>query len=215
MNRLFTRLHRKSREKKYQLFCQLLRPTLESRLLNIGATGSQIGLPDQLETFYPHCERVIGGSLSLDDIQDYAGSFPTVKAVALDGCALPFADQSFDIVYCNAVLEHLPTWEEQQRFASEVSRVGRSWFVTTPNFWYPIEPHYLLPFIQFAPEPWQRRLVRMLGETPYPSLRSLSQRDLRRLFPKGRVIGCRVTFFPETLIAYHCSEAKKEMTYSP
>ncbi len=68
-----------------------------------------------------------------------------------------------------------------------------------------------MPLIQFAPEPWQR-LVRMLGKEPYPSLRSLSQRDLRRLFPKGRAIECRVTFFPETLIAYYSSEAKKEMT---
>ena len=76
----------------------------------------------------------------------------------------------------------------------------------------PIEPHYHLPFIQFAPEPWQRRLVRMLGKEPYPSLRSLSKRDLRRLFPKGRVIECRVTFFPKTLIAYYSSETKKEMT---
>ena len=57
MNRLFARLHRKSREKKYQLFSKLLRPTSESRILNVGATGSQIGLPEQFETFYPYCER--------------------------------------------------------------------------------------------------------------------------------------------------------------
>ena len=119
-----------------------------------------------------------------------------------DGCALPFADQSFDIVYCNAVLEHLPNQELLKRFAAEVQRVGRGWFVTTPNFWYPFDPHYHLPFVQLLPEATQRRLVTSLGKTPYSHLHLLTRRQLRKLFPAGEVVGCRVTFYPETLIAY-------------
>ena len=89
-----------------------------------------------------------------------------------------------------------------ERFAAEVQRVGKGWFITTPNFWYPIEPHYHLPFAQFLPEGTQQRLVRSLGRTPYVHLRLLTRRELRRLFPRGRVMGSRVTFYPETLIAY-------------
>jgi len=89
-----------------------------------------------------------------------------------------------------------------ERFASEVQRVGKGWFVTTPNFWYPVDPHYHLPFVQLLPETAQRTLVRRLGRTPYAHLRLLTRRQLKKLFPLGEVISCRVTFYPETLIAY-------------
>ena len=202
MNRLFAYLHHKSREKKYLLFRKLLRPTPRMCILNVGAIGTHLGLTDQFEDFYPYPERVIGGGLPFVGVQDYARSFPRVKPVVFDGCALPFADRSFDIVFSNAVLEHLPTWEAQQRFAAEVRRVGRAWFVSTPNLWYPVEPHYHLPFVQFLSQSRQQRLVRALGKQPYPVLRLLSRRRLGQLFPSSTVVGCRVTFYPETLIAY-------------
>jgi trans-aconitate methyltransferase len=122
--------------------------------------------------------------------------------LVFNGCALPFPDASFDVVYSNAVIEHLPDHHAQQRFAAEVARVGRGWFVTTPNWWYPIEPHYHLPLVQLLTQGWQRTLVSRLGRTPYEHLNLLTRHQLRRLFSDGDVIGCRVTFYPETLIAY-------------
>jgi len=202
MNRLFLYLHRKSREQKHRLFLETLRPTPQMRILNVGASGTSIGLPEQLESFYEHRSRIVGGGISFPDVQDYRDSFPGVQAVVFDGCALPFADRSFEIVYSNAVLEHLPGENWLERFASEVQRVGKGWFVTTPNFWYPIDPHYHLPFVQWLPEAAQRSLVTRLGKMPYDHLHLLSKRQLRKLFPVGEVVGCRVTFYPETLIAY-------------
>jgi hypothetical protein len=202
MNRFFLYMHRRSREQKHRLFLQMLHPTPQMRILNVGATGTRIGLPEHLESFYQYRSQITGGGNSLPDVQDYRDSFPGVQAVVFDGCALPFADQSFDIVYSNAVLEHLPGNEHVERFAAEVQRVGRGWFVTTPNFWYPVDPHYHLPFVQLLPETAQRNLVRRLGKTPYDHLRLLTKEQLRKLFPLGRVVGCRVTFYPETLVAY-------------
>ena len=202
MNPLFLYLHRKSREQKYHLFLQMLHPSPQMRVLNVGASGTGIGLPDQLESVYPYRSQITGGGISFADVRDYRDSFPGVKAVVLDGCSLPFADKSFDIVYSNAVLEHLPGDDLMERFASEVQRVGKGWFVTTPNFWYPVDPHYHLPFVQLLPETAQRTLVRRLGRTPYAHLRLLTRRQLKKLFPLGEVISCRVTFYPETLIAY-------------
>jgi hypothetical protein len=80
-------------------------------------------------------------------------------------------------------------------------RVGRSWFITTPNFWYPIDAHYHLPLVQFLSTPRQQRLARLLGKTPYPPLHLLDSKKLTQLFPGGRILRCRVTFYPETLIA--------------
>ena len=95
-------------------------------------------------------------------------------------------DKSFAVVYSNRVIEHLADHCAQQRFAAEVVRVGRGWFVTTPNLCYPVEPHYHLLLVQFLQQRWQRSLVR----------------GSARLLPDGGVIGYRVTFYPETLIAY-------------
>jgi hypothetical protein len=172
------------------------------RILNVGASGPHHALPDQFESEYEPRGQITGGGISLSEVQDYRRSFPGVKSLVFDGCALPFLGKSFDIVYSNAVIEHLPGGESQQRFAAEVARVGRGWFVTTPNLWYPIEPHYHLPFVQLLPQRWQRRLVTKLGKVPYENLYLLTKSQLRELFPEGDVLGCRVTFYSETLIAY-------------
>jgi SAM-dependent methyltransferase len=202
MNHLLQYFHRKSREQKHRIFQTRMRPTPQMRILNVGATGAHLGLAEQFESFYEQRSRIVGGGISCAEAQDYRNSFPGVAAVVFDGCALPFPDKSFDIVYSNAVLEHLPSPAHVERFAAEVQRVGKGWFVTTPNLWYPIEPHYHLPFVQFLPEKPQRTVVRAFGNVPYDNLRLLTKKEMRRLFAAGEVIASRVTFYPETIIAY-------------
>lgn len=184
------------------MFMELMRPQPNARILNVGTTGSRIGFWEQLEHWYPYPERITGGGLHVEAVEDCKESFPKVTAMVFDGCALPFADKSFDIVYSNAVLEHLPGPDFVVRFAKEVQRVGKGWFVSTPNFWYPVDPHYHLPLVQLLSQEAQRKLVTRLGKTPYEYLHLLSRRELSRLFPSSRVAGCRVTFYPETLVAY-------------
>jgi 2-polyprenyl-3-methyl-5-hydroxy-6-metoxy-1,4-benzoquinol methylase len=206
MNKLFSYLHTKSREEKFRLFVKLLKPTPSMRILNVGASGPNRAFAEQFESLYEHPNQVTGGGISLSEVQDYQHSFPGVKTLVFDGCALPFRDKSFDVVYSNAVIEHLADRYAQQRFAAEVVRVGKGWFVTTPNLYYPVEPHYHLPLVQFLPQRWQRSLVEALGRTPYENLNLLTKQQLQRLLPDGDVIGCRVTFYPETLIAYRPPE---------
>jgi len=184
------------------MFLQLMRPTPQMRILNVGATGGHTGLPEQLEYWYTPLQQVTGGGLSFDEVLDYRASFSGVTPVVFDGCALPFADKSFDIVYSNAVLEHLPGPEHVARFAGEVQRVGRGWFVATPNRRFPVDPHYHIPLVQFLSPQSQQRLVKNLGKVPYEHLHLLNRGDLRRLFPTSRIVGCRVTLYAETLIAY-------------
>lgn len=62
-----------------------------------------------------------------------------------------FADKSFDVVFSNSVIEHIPCREDRWKMAKEITRVGKKYFVQTPNYYFPFEPHFLFPFFQFLP----------------------------------------------------------------
>lgn len=202
MHRLFLRLHQQSRAKKYRLFTENIRPTAQMRILNIGVTGTTTGLEMQFEASYPWPEQVVGGGPNMPELLDYKRSFPHTQTISFDGCALPFRTRGFDVVYSNAVIEHLPP-EQQSLFAGEIQRVGRGWFVATPNRLFPIEPHYRLPLVQFLSQENQQSVARKFGKVPYPVLNLLNRSQMRSLFPTSRIIGCRVTLYPETLVAVH------------
>jgi hypothetical protein len=138
--------------------------------------------------------------------------------VAADGCALPFPDASFDIVFSNSVIEHVGDAENQKRFASEVARVGRRYWVQTPNRYAPFEMHVMLPFVHLLPKRWQLAVVRKFtpweflarpteGQKEYfynhvlHELRLLNEDEMRNLFPDARIVNERVMGLPKSLLA--------------
>ena len=207
--RLLKEMSHRSRTKKFTFFGNVFCPRPEDRVLDIGASGT-VFLHYTFEDVYPYPQRITAGGFDLEEVLSARHYYPQPSYAVFDGCRLPFPDKSFDLVFSNAVIEHIPG--RQKQFADEVTRVGKSWFVTTPNYWYPFETHYHLPLIQFLPRPLQREYNRLLG-THIPKgqvqdLALLSAGQLQRLFPTSRVAGVRVTFWPETLVAYHVDKSR-------
>jgi len=202
----------KSRTKKFELLLSVFRPRPEDRVLDIGASG-EIFLRYTLEDVYPYPDRIVAGGHELREVLSARNCYPRPHYTVFDGCALPFPDQSFDLVFSNAVIEHILGVGRQVQFAREIMRVGKSWFVTTPNYWYPFESHYHLPLIQFLPRSVQREYNRLFG-THIPKgtaqeLALLSARQLDALFPTSRIAKVRVTFWPETLVAYYIDPTRR------
>jgi len=207
--RLLKAMSHRSRTKKFALFASVFCPRPEDRVLDIGASGA-VFLRFTFEDVYPYPRSITAGGHDLAEVLSARHYYPQPSYAVFDGCSLPFPDKSFDLVFSNAVIEHVPG--RQKQFANEVARVGKSWFVTTPNYWYLFETHYHLPLIQFLPRRLQREYNRLLG-THIPKgqvqdLALLSAGQLQRLFPTSHIARVRVTFWPETLVAYYVDNSR-------
>jgi hypothetical protein len=78
--------------------------------------------------------------------------YENFRGVTGDGTNLvDVEDKSYDIVFSNSVIEHVATFENQQKMAREIMRVGKRYFVQTPNYHFPMEPHFLVPGFQWLP----------------------------------------------------------------
>ena len=97
--------------------------------------------------------------------------------IQADGKNLPFAMRSFDLVFSNAVIEHVGDERDQIKFLNEIDRVGKNWIVTTPNRFFPIESH-TQKLIFHMRRGWKNSAVTRL----------LSRRDLERILPRNAVI---------------------------
>jgi hypothetical protein len=131
-----------------------------------------------------------------------------------DACALPFPDNSFDMVHSNSVVEHVGRWGSMKAFAGEVRRLAPSYYVQTPNFWFPIEPHYGVPFIHWLPQQARASLLTKMslgrfGRTDDigEALDIVQENDLltvpqiKVLFPDAEVRIERLASMPKSLIA--------------
>ena len=214
-------LSSRSRQLKFDLFSSLMKPWPGCSILNLGATPPHLGVTlvnaernDRIEQPEQDARwrsfRVVGCNLNPENVYGYqqAHRGRGFEAVLADGCCLPFPGESFDIVFSNAVIEHV-TPEQQQQMAREILRVGRSWFVTTPNFWFPVEMHHKLPLFQFLPRPLQERVQHKYHTWPEGEpINLLTARKFLRLLPGSQLLKTRITFFPETLIAFRPPGAK-------
>ena len=122
-----------------------------------------------------------------------ASSSGTIRTVVYEGGKFPFADKEFDIVFSNSTIEHVGDINDRKLFASEVQRCGKGFFVQTPSFWSPYEPHAQIPFFQFVSSSAKIFLRRLFPISPYPvedllNIHLLTKRELGVLFPDARIV---------------------------
>jgi hypothetical protein len=199
--RLTDAISLRSRERKLKLFLEELCPTPETTVLDVGADalgfgeGDGCGTLNFFEERYPWPERIT--ALGLHDGAGFRARYPDIPYVQGDACALPFPDGAFDIVFSNAVVEHVGGRGRQRAFVSEAMRVGRRVFLTTPNRRFPVEVHTRLPLVHWLPDAIAHPVYRAAHREIGAEVELLTRRSLAALFP-GRV---RIVSLGLTLVA--------------
>jgi SAM-dependent methyltransferase len=199
--RLVDAVSMRSRRRKLELFLDELQPTADTSVLDVGADelafgeGHGCGTLNFFEEHYPWPERTT--ALGLHDGAGFRARYPTIRYVQGDACALPFADGEFDIVFSNAVIEHVGGRKRQRQLVAEALRVGRRAFITTPNRRFPIEVHTRLPLVHWLPDGVAHPFYSAAGKSFATEIQLLSKKSFEALFP-GRV---RVVSLGLTLVA--------------
>ena len=209
---LFSKLSYINRVQKLELFKKIICPTEQMRVLDVGAEINPKGDRGlQLIDSYPWKSQLFAVNVSAQHVELIRKYYPEIEAVIGDARDLPWPDKYFDAVYCNAVIEHLGDFENQKKMAAEIMRVGKRWFVTTPNRWFPFEFHLRLPFVTWLPGNsylYAGRIIsynhvqkKYMSGIKHDGLNLLTARRLKSCFPSSKIIKLRVTFMPETLVA--------------
>lgn len=162
---------------------------------------------------FKYLDRVHITLLNLDEKTvppDMADRFQSVSGDATN--MKEYADNSFDLVFSNSVIEHVGDFENQKKMIAEMKRISKHRYLQTPNRYFPIEPHYGFPLFQFFPMKLKIYMVMHYNmrykraenkEEAYriaSEIRLLNKTELRKLFPyeaiyRERIFGITKSFY--------------------
>lgn len=164
-------------------------------------------------------EDLVPGTLTLLNVADdgqstsHSGRLGHLEIRLYDGRRIPYPDKFFDVVLCNSVIEHVPL-ADRGNLAREIQRVGKRFFVQTPAFAFPIEPHFVAPFVHWLPRRLGRKLAplglwailnrptRAKMDGYFDEVNLLTRRQLTALFPGAAVAHERVLGLSKSYTAY-------------
>ncbi|HOA37201.1 MAG TPA: methyltransferase domain-containing protein [Flavihumibacter sp.] len=207
----------KFREKRFQFFLsQLLKIDKGQPITILDIGGTEIFWERMNFTNRPNVRITL---LNLEKVNTHFPGFVSIKG---DACDLhDINDKAFDIVFSNSVIEHLFNFENQQKMANEAMRVGKYYYIQTPNFYFPIEPHWMFPFFQVLPFSLKVFLTRNFNMGHYNKIpdqkeaekqvnevKLLTRAQMARLFPNGKMFLEKFLGLNKSITMYHFPDEK-------
>jgi 2-polyprenyl-3-methyl-5-hydroxy-6-metoxy-1,4-benzoquinol methylase len=126
-----------------------------------------------------------------------------------------FADGEFDVIFSNSVIEHVGDYRDQDMMAREIARIGKRYFIQTPNLYFPIEPHFVFPLFQFFPRElkfwmvthfnlgWYQRVTDEKAAWELVNeVRLLTKKEFISVFPNATIYQEKVFGLTKSFIAY-------------
>jgi hypothetical protein len=198
----------KLRLKRIEIFKSLIRNmTRPVKILDVGGT----------ELFWKRMElkddKLDITILNIIEGEETPGEYEYIEGDGRDMHMFP--DNSFDLVFSNSVIEHAGSLDEQEKMAQEIQRVGKRYFIQTPHYYSPVEPHFFFPLFQFLPTSVKTYLLQhftlgYLEKTPdkkqareiVQSIRLLKRKELKKFFPDATIKTEKLYGFPVSYIIY-------------
>ena len=206
---IILKLSKKAREKRALMFRSFVHFDSETRLLDVGSeNGVNINFVLEGKTFRP--DNIFIADIDRNAIEFGKANFGFQPVLLDESGKLPFEDKFFDIVYCSSVIEHVTVgkdemWEitdgkrfrdlafhRQKTFADEIRRVGKKYFVQTPNRNFIIESHSWLPFVGSFPRSIFVKVIKFSNrfwvKQTIPDYNLLDKTELQELFPDAEIV---------------------------
>ena len=211
----------KSQNRRFNLFHQKFDITTDTKILDLGgATGEHMNR-------LLHGTKAIPGNIYIADIDSLTvnkcRAFGYTPVIVNEDGKIPYTDKYFDIVYSNSVIEHVTclkneiyqiseeifsskSKQNQLRFASEIRRISKSYFVQTPNKWFILESHTWLPLAGMIPRAFAKQIIRITnsfwvkGTVPDWSL--LDLHAMKKLFPDAKTWKERTLLGVKSIVCY-------------
>lgn len=186
------------RRKRFHLFLKLVNSMASGRaVIRVADIGGALDYWEKVRDLWRHLPLEI----TIFNIGAQAGDHGPYKFRIGDACDLSdYPDDSFDLVHSNSVIEHVGHWGKIEAMAREMRRLAPNYYVQTPNFGFPLEPHFLTLFFQWYPEVLRANMLLRKKRGFYESSRDMSDAmyavqsvnlltagQMRYLFPDARL----------------------------
>jgi len=183
------RLSHFQRRRMFARFLETMTPGQADTIADIGVTSDREHIhSNYLEAWYAYKANIT--AVGMEDAAFLEKAYPGLTFVRGSGLGLPFSDRSFDFVHSSAVIEHVGSFANQTRLLSELWRIAeRGIFVTTPNRWFPVELHTVLPFLHYLPAAQHRQILKKLGFEFFADERNLNLMSRTSLTAAARDAG--------------------------
>ncbi|MEH2109852.1 methyltransferase domain-containing protein [Nostoc sp.] len=201
------------RKKRFSLFTSIL-DSIPSpiKILDVGGT---VSFWENLGFLNEEIKDVEITLLNIKFIET-SSTHPKIKQVIGNATNMEnYQSNEFDIVFSNSVIEHVGDYDEQRQMANEVMRVGKKYFVQTPNLFFPIEPHFVFPLFQFMPISirvwlltnfalgWYDKVAdEQLARSIATSIKLLNKRKFLNLFPEAQLYEEKFFGLTKSFIVY-------------
>ncbi len=219
---LILNLSKKAREHRAAMFRQNFQIDEATKILDIGSeTGANINFV--LQGIHIKAKNVFIADIDRNAIESGKKNFGYQPILLDESGKLPFDDKFFDIIYCSSVIEHVTVgkdemweitdgkqfrdlaWAKQKLFAEEIRRVGKKYFVQTPNRSFVIESHSWLPLVGSFPRPLFVKVIKSSNKfwikQTIPDYNLLDIKELKELFPDAEILAEKKFGMVKSIIA--------------